>query len=66
MTSSECLRLLVIFIQVQYIIMLLMTSLELLTHVSIQGAMKMAAIRINFTYVLWSVTALTPKIRGTP
>ena len=40
MTSSEYLRLLVIFMQVQYIIMLLMPSLELLTHVSIHGAMN--------------------------
>ena len=37
MTSSKYLRLLVIFMQVQYIIMLLMPSLEHLTHVSIHG-----------------------------
>ena len=44
MTSSEYLRLLVIFMQVQYIIMLLMTSLELLTHVSsINDAMNKVA-----------------------
>ena len=51
MTSSECLRLLVIFIQVQYIIMLLMPSLELLNHVSIHGAMNKAAIRIGLSHL---------------
>ena len=42
MTSSECLRLLVVFMQVQYIIMLLMPSLELLTH-SIHDVMNKVA-----------------------
>ena len=48
MTSSECLRLLVILMQVHYIIMLLMTSLERLTHVSIHGAMN----KLKYKFIL--------------